>query len=111
MKIGKNNTNLGMCIQNISYAGADSFTIRSEPDFSRMSRILLNSEALLLSNQKDINALLSRFVRDGVVSEEFAMNLRETSRREYPKGSVSKYTEHSAYIRSCIMSLITLIFC
>jgi hypothetical protein len=72
MKIGKNNTNLGMCIQNVSYAGADLFTIRSESNFSRMLRMLLNSEALLLSNRKDINALLSRFVRDGVVSEELA---------------------------------------
>jgi hypothetical protein len=98
MKIRKNNTNLGMCIQNVSYAGADLFTIRSEPNFSRMSRMLLNSEALSLSNRKDINALLSRFVRDGVVSEEFAMNLRDTARRDYPEGSVSKYTEHFTYV-------------
>ena len=35
----------GMCIQNVSYAGADSFTIRTEPNFSRLSRMLLNSEA------------------------------------------------------------------
>jgi hypothetical protein len=64
MKIGKNNTNLGMCIQNVSYAGADSFTIRTEPNFSRLSRMLLNRESLLLSKRQDINALLSRFVKD-----------------------------------------------
>jgi hypothetical protein len=74
MKIGKNNTNLGMCIQNVSYADADSFTIITEPNFSRLLRMLLNSEPLSLSKRQDINALLSRFVRDGIVSEEFAMN-------------------------------------
>jgi hypothetical protein len=78
MKIGKNNTNVGMCIQNVSYAGADSFTIRTEPNFSRLSRMLLNSKALSLSKRQDINALLSRFVRAGIVKEEFAMNLWET---------------------------------
>jgi len=39
MKIGKNNKNLVMCIQNVSYAGADLFTIRTEPNFSRLSRM------------------------------------------------------------------------
>jgi hypothetical protein len=91
MKIGKNNTNLGMCIRNVSYAGADSFTLRTKPNFSRLSRMLLNSKSLSLSKQQDINALHSRFGRDGIVSEEFAMNLRETSVKEYPEGSVPKY--------------------
>ncbi len=60
--------------------------------------MLLNSESLSLSKRQDINALLSRFVRDGIVSEEFAMNLRENSVKEYPEGSVSKYTEWSTYV-------------
>ncbi len=60
--------------------------------------MLLNSEALSSSNRKDINALLSRFVRDGVVSKEFAIDLRDTARRDYPEGSLSKYTEHSTYV-------------
>jgi hypothetical protein len=54
LKVGKDNTNLGMRLQNISYAGADSFTITAEPQVSTQSRILLSHEALSIAQRKDI---------------------------------------------------------
>ncbi len=98
IKIGKYNTNLGMRLQNISYSGADSFTITTEPHFRNHSVMLQNQEALSLSKQNDINLLLSIFAIGDLVDEELATKLQEYVRRTYPKGSVSKYTKYSIYV-------------
>ena len=98
LKVGKNNTSMGMRLQQISFSGADSFRILTDSPFTRLSRMLLNHESLSISMRQDINALLSQYVNEGVVSADLAENLRIHARNKYPAEKVSKYIQYATYV-------------
>jgi hypothetical protein len=89
LKVGKNNTSVGMRLQHISFSGADSFTISTKPQFCRLSRVLAFHEALSRSKRKVNNALVSKYVDECVISKDLAKNLQNHTRNEYPKERVS----------------------
>ncbi len=106
LKVGKNNTSIGMMLQHVTYYGADSFTITTKPLFSRLSRMLVFHEALSIFMRKDINTFLSQFVKEGVLTKDFAKNLQIHATNQYPKGSVSKYTEYSKYVPLSLWAIL-----
>ncbi len=66
--------------------------------FQQNVKNIVEQWGTVIIQQEGYQCITLKIFRDGVVSEELAMNLRDTARRDYPEGSMSKYMEHSMYV-------------
>ena len=87
-----------MMAQEASYAGINSCNITTEGGFRKTSIMLNESEILSIAARGDINQLVSNYVSEGKMSENLAADLREQSKRRYPKGSLDKFISGATYV-------------
>ncbi len=67
--------------------------------------MLMIHEMQSIAKQNDINLLISRFVRDGLMNAELAKNLCEHAAKDYPEGSLQNYIKSATYVnlRDCVL--------
>ena len=98
MRQGKFNTVPMMSVQNVNYSGIDSMDVKTEGKFTSISPMLCFHETLSIAGRPDINSLLAKNEKEGILLNDFADNLRARSKEYYPEGSLDKYGQGTSFI-------------
>jgi hypothetical protein len=98
MRAAKYNVVPGMNLQCFDYSGMDSMTIKTEGCFQSFSPMLGFHETLSIAGRTDINCLLEKNQIEGIMIEDLVDNLRESTRVNFPTGSLDEFRQGCTYI-------------
>ena len=99
MKRKKYNTSYDTMKAVASYGGIDTCDVISSGRFNFMSILSQEKESLSIKGRSDTQFLLGKLVKDGVISEEYAQHMRESSDLWYPdEEKLQECTRAATYV-------------